>query len=70
MKEKDQIEMERASVLKAWRSMIRLKHALAADAEINTALPAAERVFNASVAQGRLPSAQDVVDGLATVPDE
>lgn len=69
MKELDDIERERKAVLKAWRSMIRLKHSLAADAEINKALPAAERNFNAAVARGVLPSAQDVVDSLAVTPD-
>ncbi len=69
MKELGEIELQRKAVLKAWRSLIRLKHSLKADAEINSALPQAERVFDASVNQGVLPSAEDVVEALAVTPD-
>lgn len=69
MKELSEIEVHRKAVLKAWRSMIRLKHSLAADAEINEKVPAAERVFNAGLAYGQLPDAQDIVDALAVTPD-
>jgi hypothetical protein len=42
--------------------MVRLRHSLAADAELNDVLPRVERVFDAQVAAGELPS----VAGLLT----
>lgn len=45
------IELERAKVLKATRAAVRLKHALAADAELNEVLPLVEQEFNDAVAQ-------------------
>jgi hypothetical protein len=59
---KDDIELRRAALLKAARSMVRLRHSLAADAELNDVLPRVERVFDAQVAAGELPS----VAGLLT----
>lgn len=52
---KDDIALRRAALLKAARSAIRLKHSLAADAELNEALPELERRFNAAVQRGQLP---------------
>ncbi len=69
MKELGDIELQRKAVLKAWRSLIRLKHSLKADAEINSALPRAEKAFDAAVHRGVLPSAEDVVEALAVTPD-
>lgn len=53
---KDDIEVRRAALLKTARAAIRLKHSLAADAELNERLPALERAFDFAVQQGQLPS--------------
>ena len=53
MYRKSKIEMERAKLLKLYRSMIRAKHALAADEEINETLPRVEEAFNKAVAMGK-----------------
>lgn len=52
---KDDITMRKAALLKAARSAIRLKHSLAADAELNDVLPMLEGKFDASVQIGVLP---------------
>lgn len=52
---KDDIELRRAALLKAARSAIRLKHSIAADAELNEALPALERAFNQAIQRGEVP---------------
>jgi hypothetical protein len=53
--QKDDIELRRAALNKAARSAIRLKHSLAADAEINERLPQIERAFMQAVQRGILP---------------
>ena len=53
MIQKDEVELKRAQVLKTARSAIRLKHSLAADAEINEVLPEIEDRFNRAVAAGK-----------------
>lgn len=53
MKQKDPIELELASVLKTARTSIRLRHSLAADAEINERLPEIELAFIAAVQKGK-----------------
>lgn len=55
MNQKDDIALRRAAMLKAARSAVRLKHSLAADAELNERLPELERAFDAAVKNGRLP---------------
>jgi hypothetical protein len=66
VKELGDIEMRRKAVLKTWRSMIRLKHSLAADAEINHEVAAAEKAYNNVLAsEGMIPSAQDVAQEMA-----
>lgn len=52
---KDDIELRRAALLKAARSAIRLKHSIAADAELNSALPALQLRFDNLVQRGTLP---------------
>ena len=42
-------------MLKTVRTAIRLKHSLAADRELNEALPRAEKAFNEAVMKGELP---------------
>ena len=55
MNQKDDIELRRAALLKAARSAVRLRHSLAADAELNERLPELERAFNTAVSNGDLP---------------
>ena len=50
---KDKFSMQRLFVIKAARSAIRLKHTLAADAEINERLPEIEREFDKAISQGK-----------------
>ena len=52
MRRKDKTEQARAELLKSVRTAIRLKHALAADRELNEVLPKAEALFEARVAEG------------------
>jgi hypothetical protein len=52
VKQLDELEVQRAALLKAVRATIRLKHALAADAEINQTLPEIERRINDAMASG------------------
>lgn len=54
MKKKTPAEMERAKIAKATRSLIRLKHSLAADEEINAVLPDTLEEFEAALARGEL----------------
>ncbi len=53
MKQKDQIEMAVSDALKAARTSIRLKHSLAADAEINEVLPEIEDAIRSAAAKGK-----------------
>lgn len=55
MNQKDDILLRHDALMKAARSAIRLRHAIAADAELNDVLPALEREFNARVLNGELP---------------
>lgn len=54
MKKKTPAEMERAAVTKTARTIIRLKHSLAADEEINAVLPDTLVEFEEALAQGEL----------------
>ena len=55
MIQKTDIEQAKANLAKTVRAAIRLRHSLAADAEINERLPEAELAFDRSVQQGELP---------------
>lgn len=55
MNQKDDIDLRRSAMLKAARSAVRLRHSLAADAELNEVLPALERDFNQRIQRGELP---------------
>lgn len=46
--------MEKANIAKATRTLIRLKHSLAADVEINSVLPATLEEFDEALANGEL----------------
>lgn len=54
MRKKSEIEMEQARIIKVSRTLIRLKHSLNADEEINEILPARLQEFEEAVQQGEL----------------
>ena len=54
MLKKSQTEMERAKAIKITRTLIRLKHSLAADEEINEVLPDRLLQFDAALQSGEL----------------
>ena len=65
MIKKTDIEMERAALIKTSRQLIRLKHALAADKEINDKLPDRLIQFDKSLQEGvllELPIPDEVED--------
>jgi len=53
MTRKDKVDLERTTVTKTVRTAIRLKHSIAADEEINAALPQVLEQFERAVAEGR-----------------
>lgn len=53
MKKKSEAEMERARIAKTARTLIRLKHSLAADEELNEFLPDKLEEFDAALARGQ-----------------
>ena len=55
MQQKNDIELRRAALLKAGRSAVRLRHSLAADAELNEVIPALELAFDRALMQGTVP---------------
>jgi hypothetical protein len=57
MANKDEVALRKAALLKAARSMVRLRHSLAADEELNIVLPALENEFAQRVNAGELPDA-------------
>lgn len=52
MKKKTPAELRRAKITKAQRTLIRLKHSLAADEEINAVLPDTLEEFDEALARG------------------
>ena len=54
MQKKSDIEMERARVIKISRTLIRLKHSLQADQEINDTLPQTVLEFDSALQSGEL----------------
>lgn len=54
MQKKDIIEMERARTLKIARTLIRLKHSLSADQELNDVLPDLSLEFDKGIQSGEL----------------
>lgn len=58
MNQKTDIEMRRAAMLKKARAAIRAHYSTLADERLNELLPALEREFNVSVANGILPSTE------------
>lgn len=56
MNKKTEIEMERHKLLKITRAMIRLKHSIAADEELNEVLPDRLAEFDIALQSGQLVS--------------
>lgn len=54
MKRKTRQEVERAKVAKVTRTLVRLKHSLAADEELNSVLPDTLEKFDEALAAGEL----------------
>jgi hypothetical protein len=52
-RQKDKIELDLLAVIKTARTSIRLRHSLAADAEINEKLPVIEAEFNKAIVTGK-----------------
>jgi len=67
MHKKTEIEMEQYLILKAYRNIIRLKHSLEADKELNDVLPAVYEDLQKSVQSGELKRLQ--IDSLNGVLD-
>lgn len=61
MIKKSPIEMERAKIIKATRTLVRLKHSLAADEEINDILPDRLEEFEKSLQLGELKGVIDEI---------
>ena len=68
MIKKSEIEMERARTIKITRALVRLKHSLAADEEINELLPDRLIEFDKAVQSGQLLSLP--VPEVTNVPDQ
>lgn len=54
MRKKTKAEMERARITKAARTLIRLKHSLKADEEVNDILPGTLAEFDTALMSGEL----------------
>lgn len=53
MAQKSELDLRRAQLLKAVRTMVRLKHAMAADEELNRVLPRIEEQFEKAIRTGK-----------------
>lgn len=54
MRKKSKAELERAKIAKLTRTLIRLKHSLSADEELNQVLPDALDEFDQGVLEGEI----------------
>jgi len=59
---KSEVQLAKANMVKIVRTAITLKHRLATDAELNEALPAAEKQFDAAVMRDELPDEAAILD--------
>ena len=64
MYKKTESEMERFKIAKATRALLRLKHSLAADEEINAILPDRIAAFDAALQQGELLELRNVLEDV------
>jgi hypothetical protein len=62
--QRGEIEQARANMVKRMRARVRLEKSIEADNILNDVLPKAEKVFNAAVQRGELPSADEVMAAL------
>ena len=62
MNKKSPVEMERFRIIKINRTLIRLKHSLAADEELNDTLPDKLAEFDNAVQRGELLELEEVTD--------
>lgn len=69
MKRKTPAEMERARVVKTARTLVRLKHSLAADEELNTILPDTLDEFDAALARGEIRELRASLDDVLGGPN-
>lgn len=69
MIKKTPIEMERAKIIKVTRSLIRLKHSLAADEELNNVLPDRVAEFDIALQSGQLVGLPDGWENNTDVTD-
>lgn len=64
MRRKSKAELERAKIAKVARTLIRLKHSLAADEEINDVLPDRLEEFDQGVLGGEVKRLKTDIGGL------
>lgn len=64
MKKKSPEEMRRAKIVKTQRTLIRLKHSLRADEEINDVMPDTLAEFDAALSHRNLPKLQATLDDV------
>lgn len=64
MYRKTETEMERWKIAKATRALLRLKHSLAADEEINAVLPDRIEAFDAAIQRGELLELKSVLEDI------
>ncbi len=64
MYRKTESEMERFKIAKATRTLLRLKHSLAADEEINEILPARIEAFDKALQSGELLELKSVLEDI------
>lgn len=57
---KAEVDQARAEALKTIRALVRLRHSLAADRELNDILPRAEAHFDSFVNRGKIPLPADI----------
>lgn len=65
---REEKELTKAALVKAIRSFVRLKHSLAADAELNEVLPAAEKLFDDAWQNGTALEPGEVLKELGVGP--
>ena len=64
MRKKTPAEMRRAKIAKTARTLVRLKHSLAADEELNTMLPDTLAEFDEALARGELKELRASLDDV------
>lgn len=68
MRKKTRPEMEKAKIVKATRTLIRLRHSLAADEQLNEILPDTLAEFDEALARGELKKLKsDLVDEIGAL---